>query len=47
MKNKIIDYVTFFDENYMFNLRYKILHEYVDHFIICESEYDHKGKKKD
>jgi beta-1,4-mannosyl-glycoprotein beta-1,4-N-acetylglucosaminyltransferase len=46
MKNKIIDYVTFFDENYMFNLRYKILHEYVDHFIICESEYDHKGKKK-
>ena len=46
MKNKIIDCVTFFDENFIFNLRYKILHKHVDYFIICESEYDHKGKKK-
>ena len=47
MKNKIIDCVTFFNENFIFNLRYNILNEYVDHFIVCESKYDHKGRKKE
>ena len=47
MKNKIIDCVTFFNENFIFNLRYNILKEYVDHFIVCESKYDHKGRKKE
>ena len=46
MKNKIIDCVTFFNENFIFNLRYNVLNEYVDHFIVCESKYDHKGRKK-
>ena len=30
----------------MFNLRYNILKEEVDFFIICESRYDHKGNEK-
>tara|TARA_B100001121_G_scaffold302841_1_gene315942 strand:- start:29 stop:829 length:801 start_codon:yes stop_codon:yes gene_type:complete len=43
---KIFDCITFFDNNLMFELRYNILNDYVDHFVICESLYDHTGKKK-
>ena len=46
MKNKIIDCVTFFEENFIFDLRYRVLNEYVDYFLVCESRYDHKGRKK-
>jgi len=44
---KIIDCITFFDNNFMFNLRYKILENQVDYFVVCESLYDHKGQFKD
>ena len=30
----------------MFNIRYNILKEFVDYFVICESLYDHKGNPK-
>ena len=43
---RIFDCITFFDNNLMFDLRYNILNEYVDQFVICESLYDHTGKKK-
>jgi beta-1,4-mannosyl-glycoprotein beta-1,4-N-acetylglucosaminyltransferase len=43
---KIIDCVTFFNENFIFNLRYKILKDFVDEFVVCESIYDHRGKEK-
>ncbi|MDC0436874.1 glycosyl transferase family 17 [Candidatus Pelagibacter sp.] len=43
---KIIDCITFFNENFIFDLRYKILESFVDEFIICESKYDHRGKEK-
>ena len=43
---KIFDCITFFDNNLMFDLRYNILNNYVDQFVICESLYDHTGKKK-
>ena len=46
MKNKIIDCVTFFNENYIFELRYNILKDFIDYFVICESKYDHKGNPK-
>ena len=46
LKNKIIDCITFFDNNFMFELRYNILFNQVDYFVVCESEYDHKGNKK-
>ena len=38
--------VTFFDNNFMFEIRYNILVNYVDYFVICESKYDHSGKQK-
>ena len=44
--SKIIDCVTFFDENYIFDFRYNVIKEFVDYFIICESKFDHKGNSK-
>ena len=44
--NKIFDCITFFNENFITNLRFEILHKQVDYFIICESSYDHRGNKK-
>ena len=46
MKSKIFDCVTFFDNNYIFDIRYNILNKYVDYFIICESIFDHRGNPK-
>ena len=46
MPSKIFDCITFFDNNFMFNLRYNILKEYVDYFVVCESIYDHRGQPK-
>jgi len=43
---KLIDCITFFDNNFIFEIRYNILKNYVDHFIVCESKYDHKGFEK-
>ena len=45
-KNKLLDCVTFFDNNFMFQIRYNILVNYVDYFVICESLFDHKGEAK-
>ena len=45
MKKKI-DCITFFNENLMFDLRFKILENFFDFFLICEAKHDHKGNKK-
>ena len=44
---KIVDCITFFNENFIFDLRYKILENFVDEFVVCESKYDHRGKRKE
>ena len=46
MKNKIFDCITFFKENFITNIRFEILKNVVDYFVICESKYDHNGNKK-
>ena len=46
MKRKLIDCITFFQENFIFKLRYKILKDVINEFIVCESIYDHRGIKK-
>ena len=43
---KILDCITFFRENFITNLRFEVLKDCVDYFIICESMYDHKGRRK-
>ena len=45
-QSKIFDCITFFDNNFMFEIRYNILSNFVDYFVICESKYDHKGDPK-
>ena len=42
----IIDCITFYNENILANARFEILNDVVDQFIVCESSYDHSGKKK-
>ena len=46
VKRKLIDCVTFFQENFIFNLRYKVLKSVINEFVICEAIHDHRGKKK-
>ena len=46
MNNKIYDCITFFDEPLQANLRFNILNNYVEQFVICESKFDHKGHYK-
>ena len=43
---KVFDCITFFNENFMANLRFEILNDEVDYFLVCESIYDHQGNKK-
>ena len=43
---KIYDCVTFFQENLQMHLRFNILDEVVDKFVVCESIYDHRGREK-
>ena len=44
---KIIDTTTYFEEKIMMNLRFNILNQYVDNFIVSEARFTHSGKKKD
>ena len=44
--NKIIDCITFFNENFIFDFRYEVIKDHVDYFVICESNFDHQGKAK-
>jgi len=46
MNSKIFDCITFFQENFITNIRFEILKDVVDYFVVCESIYDHRGKKK-
>ena len=43
---KIFDCVTYLNEDHLLDLRFNILNEYVDFFVICEAKEDHRGKKK-
>ena len=43
---RIFDCTTFYDENFILDVRFNILDPFVDKFVICESAYSHSGKKK-
>ena len=43
---KIFDCTTFFEEHLMMDLRFNILNEYVQKFIVVESRFSHSGKEK-
>ena len=44
--SKIIDCITFYNENLITNARFEILKDVVDKFIVCESMFDHSGNPK-
>ena len=44
--SKIIDCITYLDEDMLLDLRLNILDEHVAHFVICEATFNHKGLKK-
>ena len=46
MNNKIYDCITFFQETLQTELRINILKDVVDFFVVCESNYDHRGRSK-
>ena len=43
---KIIDCTTYYSEDLMLDVRFNILNEYVDKFIITESKFSHSGERK-
>jgi len=43
---KIFDCTTFYSEHMMMEVRFNILNEYVDKFIVVESRFSHSGEKK-
>lgn len=43
---KLIDCITFFDNNFVFEIRYNILKNFIDYFVVCESKFDHRGRPK-
>ncbi len=43
---KIIDCTTYYSEDLMLDVRFNILNQYVDKFIITESKFSHSGREK-
>ena len=43
---KIFDCTTFFNENLMLEVRFNVLNNFVNKFVIIESKYSHSGDKK-
>ncbi len=46
MNTKIYDCTTFYNANMLFDLRYNILKDYVDYFVVCEASKTHTGQIK-
>ena len=43
IKNKVYDCITFYQANMLFQLRFEILKDVVDYFVICEANKSHTG----
>ncbi len=43
---KIFDCFMYFDEDVVLDVRLNMLNEYVDYFVIVESEFNHRGEKR-
>ena len=46
MTIKIFDCITFYNANMLFDLRYNILKDHVDYFVVCEANKTHTGHYK-
>mgnify|MGYP000931681290 CR=1 FL=1 len=43
---KIIDCTTYHSEDLMMDVRFNILNDYVDKFVVTESKFSHSGNQK-
>ncbi len=43
---KVFDCTTYYDEELIIDLRFNMLNEHVDKFVICEAKFSHSGKEK-
>ena len=43
---KIFDCTTYFEEDLMMDLRFNILNDYVDKFVVSEATFSHSGNNK-
>ncbi len=43
---KLIDCTTYYDEELILDLRFNMLNQYIDKFIVCEAKFSHSGRKK-
>ena len=43
---RIFDCTTFYSEHLMMDIRFNVLNEFVEKFIVCESTFSHSGNKK-
>ena len=44
---KIVDCITYFNEDMLLDFRLNVLNDYVDYFVIVEAREDHQGNKKE
>ena len=44
---KLFDCTTYYDEEMILDLRFNMLDQYVDKFIVCEAKFTHSGRKKE
>ncbi|MDA9178168.1 hypothetical protein N9O17_03435 [Candidatus Pelagibacter sp.] len=44
---KLFDCTTYYDEELILDLRFNMLNQYVDKFIVCEAKFSHSGRKKE
>ena len=44
---KIYDCFMFYDEDLIAELRFNILNQYINEFIVVESKYTHSGEKRE
>ena len=44
--HKVFDCVIFFNEAELLDIRFNVLDKFVDYFVICESNFDHRGRPK-
>ena len=43
---KIFDCTTYYDEELILDVRFNVLNQYIDKFIVCEAKFTHSGRKK-
>ena len=43
---KLFDCTTYYDEEMILDLRFNMLNQYIDKFIVCEAKFTHSGRKK-